>query len=205
MTSSRSPSTVEVAATAAQAVRELTHRTLSLPALRGPAELDRLVAELAVMTDTLPQLLRQLSGWLGTQQHAGRLRSDNHTDPRALVDRATADLTNAEHAARQLSQALDNAHQHTAHLSASSAATPSPPPADHARPPTPTGQESWPPAGSFMATSGQVFCPQVGRNRCPLTMGPHEVLRGAAKKARSCAAHESRVPPANLRGATKKS
>jgi hypothetical protein len=40
------------------------------------------------MTDTLPQLLRQLSGWLGTQQHAGRFRSDNHTDPHQLVDRA---------------------------------------------------------------------------------------------------------------------
>ena len=64
MTSSRSPSTVKVAATAAEAVRELTHRTLGPPALTGPAELDRLVAELAVMTDTLPQLLRQLSGWL---------------------------------------------------------------------------------------------------------------------------------------------
>ena len=170
MTSSRSPPTVEVAATAAEAVRALNHRTLGPPALTGPAELDRLVAELAVMTDTLPQLLRQLSGWLDTQQHAGRLRSDNHTDPRQLVDRAAADLTRAGHAGRQLSQALDDAHQHTAHLSAWPAATPSPPPpADHARPPTPAGQESWPPAGSFMATSGQVFCPQVGRNRCPLT------------------------------------
>jgi hypothetical protein len=173
MTGSRSPSSVEVAATAAQAVHELTHRTLSPSALTGPAELDRLLAELAVMTDGLPQLLRQLSGWLSTQQHAGRFRSDNHTHPRQLVDRATADLTAAGHAARQLSQALDHAHQHTAHLSASSAATPSPTPsptpADHTRPPTPTGQQSWPPAGTFMATSGQVFCPQVGRNRCPLT------------------------------------
>ena len=177
MTSSRSPSTVEVAVTAAEAVRELTHRTLGPPALTGPAELDRLVAELAVMTDRLPQLLHQLSGWLGTQQHAGRFRCDNHTDPRQLVDQAAANLTDAGHAARQLSQALDDAHQHTAHLSVWSPATTSPPLTDHARPPTPTGQESWPPAGSFMATSGQVFCPQVGRNRCPLTQAATSSVR----------------------------
>jgi hypothetical protein len=121
MTSLRSPSIVQVAAAAAEAVRELNHRTLGRPTLTGPAELDRLVAELAVMTARLPQLLQQLSGWLAAEQHARHIRSDNHIDPARIVDRARTELADAGRAARELSQALHNAHQHTAHLGARSA------------------------------------------------------------------------------------
>ena len=49
MTSIRSRPTVDHAATAAEAVRALNHLTLGRRALGEPAELDRLVAELAIM------------------------------------------------------------------------------------------------------------------------------------------------------------
>jgi hypothetical protein len=121
MTGARSPSTVDLAAAAAQAVRELNHRTLHQDALTGPAQLDRTVAELAVMVAGLPQLLRQLGGWLAAEQRADRIRSDNHLDPGRTVDQAAADLADAGHTARQLGQLLDAAHQHTAHLGARTA------------------------------------------------------------------------------------
>lgn len=118
MPGARSPSTVDLADAAAQAVRELNHRTLHSAALSGPAQLDRIVAELAVMVAGLPQLLRQLGHWLTAEQHAGRIRSDNHLDPGRIVDQAIADLADGGHTARRLGQLLDAAHQHTAHLGA---------------------------------------------------------------------------------------
>ena len=121
MPGARSLSTVDLADAAAQAVRELNHRTLHPAALSGPAQLDRIVAELAVMVGGLPQLLRQLGHWLTVEQHAGRIRSDNHLDPGRLVDQAAADLADAGQAARQLGQLLDAARQHTAHLGARTA------------------------------------------------------------------------------------
>ena len=99
MTSIPSRPTVEHAASAAEAVRVLTHLTLGRHALSEPAELDLLVEELAIMTGRLPQLLRQLHRWLDTEQHAGRLRSDDTTDPARIVTRATAELTDAGHVA----------------------------------------------------------------------------------------------------------
>jgi len=181
MPSIRSRPTVENAATAAEAVRALIHLTLGRGALGEPAELDRLVAELAIMADRLPQLLRQLHGWLITEQHADRLRSDDTTDPARIVDRAAAQLTEAAHAAHDLGRALDNAHQLLAHLAAAepnrthepgpSNATDSTTGTDGQSGPRPAtaGQKPWPPLGTFMATSGQVSWPPVGRNRCPLT------------------------------------
>ena len=121
MTGARSPSTVDLAAATAQAVRELNHRTPHPDALTGPAQLDRIVAELAAMTAGLPQLLRQLGGWLAAEQQAGRIRTDNHLDPSRTVDQAAADLADAGQAARQLGQLLDAARQHTAHLGARTA------------------------------------------------------------------------------------
>jgi len=118
MTSIRSRPTVDHAATAAEAVRALNHLTLGRRALGEPAELDRLVAELAIMAGRLPQLLRQLRGWLDAEQHAGRLLSDNTTDSARIVDRAAAELAEAGDAAHDLGRALDDAHQLLAHLAA---------------------------------------------------------------------------------------
>ena len=179
MTSISSRPTVENAATAAEAVRELTHLTLGRRALSEPAELDRLVAELATLAGRLPQLLRQLRGWLHTEHHNGRLRSDDTTDPARIVDRAAAELAEAGHAAHDLGRALDDAHQLLAHLAATpnptaptnrDDQTPRPAPAAHQAPTLATvGQKRWPPTGTFMATSGQVSWPPMGRNQCPLT------------------------------------
>jgi hypothetical protein len=116
MTSIRNRPTIDHAASAAEAVRALIHLTLDQHALSEPAELDRLVAELAIMAGRLPQLLRQLGPWLDAEQHAGRLRSDNATDPAWIVDRAAAELATAGRAARGLGRALDDAHQLMAHL-----------------------------------------------------------------------------------------
>ena len=58
------PSTVEVAETAARAVREMNHRTHGPDAFTGPAQLYRLVGELVMLVDGLPQLLNQLGRWL---------------------------------------------------------------------------------------------------------------------------------------------
>jgi hypothetical protein len=116
MTSPCARPAVELAAAAAEAVRTLNHHTQGPHPLSGPAELDRLVAELAMMANRLPQLLRQLGGWLHTEQHAGRIRSDNSTDPARIVSRAAAELTQAGHAANEFGQALDGAHQQLAHL-----------------------------------------------------------------------------------------
>ena len=109
-------STVEHAASAAEAVRALNHLTLGRGTPGEPAELDRLVAELAIMAGRLPQLLGQLGGWLDAEQHAGRLRSDDTTEPARIVDRAAAELAEAGHAAHHLGRALDDAHQQLAHL-----------------------------------------------------------------------------------------
>ena len=113
-----SRTTIDYADTAAEAVRALIHLTHGQRALSEPAELDRLVAELAVMAGRLPQLLRQLRGWLHVEQHAGRLCSDDTTHPARIVDRATDRLAEAGHAADDLGSALDHAHQLLAHLAA---------------------------------------------------------------------------------------
>ncbi len=112
------PGTVELAATAGRAVRELNHRTRRPDALAGPAELYRLVGELAVLSRGLPQLLTQLGCWLHAEHDADRVRSDDHADPDPTVHRATAQLADAGDAARDLTHTLDRAQQHLAHLGA---------------------------------------------------------------------------------------
>lgn len=112
------PSTDELAATAAQAVRELNHRTRGSDAFTGPAELYRLVGELVLLVDGLPQLLNQLGRWLHVEHDGDRVRSDNSTDPGPTVCRATAQLADAGDAARGLASALDRAQQCLAHLGA---------------------------------------------------------------------------------------
>ena len=138
MTSIDRRPTVENAATAAEAVRALIHLTRGRGALGEPAEADRLVAELALMAGRLPQLLRQLRGWLDAQQHTGRLRSDDSTDPARIVDRAAAELTDAGHAAHDLGRALDDAHQLLAHLAATEPDRTDQPGPSNALPRTPT-------------------------------------------------------------------
>ncbi len=116
MTNSGAQPAVDLAVTAAEAVRGLNHHTLGRHALSEPAELDRIVAELATMAQGLPQLIRQLSSWLNAEHDAGRIGSDDHLDEALVVDRAAAQLAAGRHAAHELGQFLDNARQQLAHL-----------------------------------------------------------------------------------------
>ncbi|HEX5877761.1 MAG TPA: hypothetical protein VF468_05470 [Actinomycetota bacterium] len=112
------PSTVELAESAAEAVRALNHRTRSPDAFTGPTQLYRLVAELVLLVDGLPQLLNQLGRWLHAEHDADRVRSDNHADPGPTVWQATAQMTDAGDAAHDLAHALARAQQCLAHLGA---------------------------------------------------------------------------------------
>jgi hypothetical protein len=112
------PSTTELAATAAQTVRELNYRTRGPDAFTGPAELYLLVTELVPLVDSLPQLINQLGRWLRAEHHADRVRSDNSTDPGPTVSGATTELANAGDAARDLAHALASAQELLAHLGA---------------------------------------------------------------------------------------
>jgi hypothetical protein len=55
MTCPHAQPAVDLAATTAEAVRQLNHLTIVPRALAEPAELDRIVAELATMACRLPQ------------------------------------------------------------------------------------------------------------------------------------------------------
>ena len=166
MTGPRAPSAADLAADAAETIRQLNHHTLHQQALTGPAELDLAVAELAVMSRRLPQLLRQLDRWLHTEQHAGRIRTDDATDPAAVVAHAAADLAHAGRLAHELGHTLDDAHQHLARLGAArpdrprdsgTASRPAPPSADDwAETVATSGQNHGHQRAGFMTASGQI-------------------------------------------------
>ena len=107
---------LELAERAAEAVRELNHRTRDFGAFSGPAELYRLVGELTVLAGGLPQLLSQLDRWLKTERDAGRLRADIGTGAGRIVVAAGADLADAGGAAHEMARALNAALAHLAHL-----------------------------------------------------------------------------------------
>jgi hypothetical protein len=109
---------VHLAEYAAEAIRDLNHLTRGRDAFADPAELSRLLAELAAMASRLPQLLDQLGCWLRHEHDAARVRGDTNADPAELVCLAAAQLTRASHCAHHLADTLDTAHQHVAHLAA---------------------------------------------------------------------------------------
>jgi hypothetical protein len=110
------PRVLHVAEHVAESLRDLNHLTRGCDAFADPAELSQLLAELAVMTSRLPQLLDQLRCWLRHEHDAAPLRADTNADPAELICLAAAHLTRAGHYAHDLADALDNAHQHVAHL-----------------------------------------------------------------------------------------
>ena len=107
---------LELAGQAGEAIRALNHRTRGSGAFSGPAELCRLVAELAVLAGGLPQLLGQLDRWLHIEHDAGRVRSDDHADPGPAVRGAAADLAGAGATAHDLAHVLAVAQQRLSHL-----------------------------------------------------------------------------------------
>jgi hypothetical protein len=105
---------------AAEAIRELNHRTRPASGeLTYPADVAEILAALTAMTTRLPQLLDQLTGWLLDQHQAGRLRVDLLAplpDAGRTVHATAVALTQATGALRRAGREIDVAHQHTAHL-----------------------------------------------------------------------------------------
>ena len=101
---------------AAEAIRDLNHRTRGQDAFADPTELCCLLADLNATAYRLPQLLSQLDVWLSHEHAHARVRTDNSTHPDALVAAASAALTDAAGYAHRLAAALDTTHQHAAHL-----------------------------------------------------------------------------------------
>jgi hypothetical protein len=90
------PNVLQLGEHAAEAIRELNHRTRDRGALADPVEFSWLLADLATMAGRLPQLLDQLDHWLRHEHDTGHLRADNHADPGELVCATTAALSQAE-------------------------------------------------------------------------------------------------------------
>jgi hypothetical protein len=105
---------LRLAERAAEAVRELNHRTRDPGVFTGPAELYRLVGELALVAGRFPQLLDQLDRWLSAEHDAGRVRVDIGGDPGPVIAAAGAGLADAGDAAHDLARVLDAARQHLA-------------------------------------------------------------------------------------------
>jgi hypothetical protein len=110
------PGVLHLGENAAETIRELNHLTRHRDAFADPAELSRLLAELAAMASRLPQLLDQIRCWLHHEHDTAPMRADTDTDPGELVSLAAAQLTRASHCANHLADTLDSAHQHVAHL-----------------------------------------------------------------------------------------
>ena len=107
---------LDLAQQAAEALRELNHRTRDSPAFTGPAELYWLVGELALLAGRFPQMLNQLDRWLRAEHDGGRVRSDTCIDPGRIIVAAAAELADAGDAARDLARVLGTAQRHLAHL-----------------------------------------------------------------------------------------
>jgi hypothetical protein len=121
--------TTEVARMAAEAIHylNLATRDLSGDALREPAAVDRVLAELDSLAERLPQLLGQLGAWLAAECRAGRLRvaygtwAHSSTEAQVAVLAVSAIgqyLTEAAGHAGRTRQALHDARQITAAIAA---------------------------------------------------------------------------------------
>lgn len=101
---------LEVAAAFAESVRVLDHLTRHHEALDFPCEADQLIQELSSGTARLPQLFRQIGGWLEQEHAAGRIRvpeGDFAGRPGAAVTVARLRLDGSVPPAENLQGALD--------------------------------------------------------------------------------------------------
>ena len=89
------PRVLHLGEQAAEAIRELNHRTRHLDAFADPAELSALLADLAATAHRLPQLLDQLRAWLHHEHEAASMRADTNADPAEFVCLAAAHLARA--------------------------------------------------------------------------------------------------------------
>jgi len=110
----------EVADQATHAIRRLIHRTRpDTGGVAEPSDATEVIATLAAMTGTLPQLLDQLACSLEDEHHRGRLRVDDLAplpDTAHTVHAVSDSLRDANECLQRAAAELDNAHQHAAHL-----------------------------------------------------------------------------------------
>jgi len=93
---------------AAESIRTLNH--LTPEALEYPGDLYAVIASLKLLSQRLPQLLGQLSGWLDHQHTAGRIAHDTRQDAEPYVQDVTSSLAQAAADAAALADALNVAH-----------------------------------------------------------------------------------------------
>jgi hypothetical protein len=106
--------TLELARTAAEAVRALNHATLGGDGLRQAADAYTVLGELSLAASGLPQLLGQVGRWLAAALAAGRLGCDDGTDPAAAVSGAWLFISDARASAAALARDLGQAQQQLA-------------------------------------------------------------------------------------------
>jgi hypothetical protein len=116
--SSLSPVPVDLAVRATRLMREL-REAVSSPGARdwqSPAEIDRTLATLTQLSAHLAGVLDQGSLWLELADKRHLLRDDRGRTTARTMSRALGELSRAVDESRSLSARLDEACQHTTHL-----------------------------------------------------------------------------------------
>lgn len=113
----------ERAAACIRAVNHLTYPDSCEAALRYPSDAYRAVSALGLLTERLPQALRQIARRFGRQVNAGEVVIDRGTPYEGDPERAAADLwtcvmNDATPALDALAFAIDRASQTLAHAAA---------------------------------------------------------------------------------------
>jgi hypothetical protein len=111
------------AAVAAEALRAVNHLTIGspssgVPGWEGVGDLYRVLAEVRVLTDRLPQVLGQLARHLERPAGLGAYKADAGTSesPERLVAAAVLALEGAQHHVAEAGSHLNAAHTAVAHL-----------------------------------------------------------------------------------------
>ncbi|MET7927868.1 hypothetical protein ABZT43_28460 [Streptomyces sp. NPDC005349] len=100
----------DLAAQAAEAIRNLNHATQSVKGeLVYPGDAYEVVASLTLLTQRLPQSFEQLSGYLGTLPTTGAVTADYGAPDDHLAEARSA-LASAAIIAQTLTEFLDRAH-----------------------------------------------------------------------------------------------
>jgi hypothetical protein len=110
--------TVTLARTAAEAIRGLNRATNSAAGLNQPSTAYDIIGALSLAASRLPQLITQITRYLGQAASAGRLGHDFGEDPATAVEATVIFLDDARLSAAALSGDLDAAWQHLAPVSA---------------------------------------------------------------------------------------
>ena len=108
---------------AAEVLRAVNHLTIGAPSSGAPGwedvgDLYRVLGELRVLTDRLPQGLGQLARHLERPAELGAYQTDSGTSesPERLVAAAVLALAAAQHLVAEAGSHLDPAHSAVAHL-----------------------------------------------------------------------------------------